>query len=140
MNCPVEQIIGSEKLTSIFGHWPSFHDGYVDLVRFEPNSKQRSLEIECRIFETTNRLDERGFYIHEKHTKTKLRFIECDRVSIKAIYAGVIIFSLEIEPAILEFSKKSGWAVSLDSSTDFEMKLQCSAIEVLEAIPDLQQS
>ena len=138
MNSDFEKIIGCEKLTCIFGRWPSFHDGYIDEVHFEPHSNQGTLEIACRIFEMTNQTDERGYFILKNHTKTKIRFVGLERLELKAICAGVIISDFKFEPVILEFSKKPGWSAIIESSTDFELQLQCSVIEVLEAAPDLQ--
>gem|GEM_PF-5543914 len=88
----------------------------------------------------TNRLDNKGFFVLEKHTRTKLRFAEYEQLEIRASYAGVIIAGMKIESTILEGSKKPGWKVSMDSSTEFELKLTCSTIEVLEAVPDLQKN
>ena len=137
MNSVNQKIIGETKLTDIFGRWPSFHDGYIDEIHFEPHSKNRALDIACRIWEMTDEKDAHGYFIRRNHTKTRIRFDQVEELEMKAIYAGVIIFEFIIEPAMLHFSKTNGWAVMIESSTDFKLKLQCHAIEIIEASPDL---
>ena len=131
------KIIGETKLTDIFGRWPSFHDGYIDEIHFEPHSQNRALDIVCRILEMTDEKDAGGYFILKNHTKTRIRFHQIETLEMKAIYAGVIIFEFIIEPVMLRFSKTNGWALTIESSTDFQLKLQCHAIEVIEASPDL---
>ncbi|MFA6547243.1 MAG: Imm50 family immunity protein [Limisphaerales bacterium] len=130
------QIRGSEKLTSIFGCWPSFHDGYLRRVGFVPGG---DLQMAFEIHELTNQTETNGHYILTKHTRTTLRFGECESLHIESGFAGCIVFELELKPTLLEIRKKSGWAVKLGSSTDFELKLKCATIEVVEAEPKLNE-
>jgi hypothetical protein len=37
---PTEVVKGAEKLTAIFGRWPSFHDAEVTSIRFERGDRR----------------------------------------------------------------------------------------------------
>ena len=123
------QIRNSEKLTSIFGRWPSFHDGYLRQVTFEPS---QDCVMKFKVFETTTAIDSRGFFIQTKHTVASIRFAECEALRVEAGFAGCIVFDLKIEPIRLEIRPGNGWAVELSASTDFHLTLRCTSIEVLE--------
>lgn len=130
------QIRNSEKLTAIFGRWPSFHDGWLRQVTFEPS---HDCVMDFEIHEMTNQVDAKGFYVLTKHTRTTIRFGECESLQIESGFAGCIIFELKLNPTQLEIRKKPGWAVELGSSTDFKLNLKCATVEVVEAVPNQNQ-
>ena len=128
----LQRIKGQERLTAIFEGWPSFHDGTVELLVHKPGG---FLELTCRIFRMTAELDAKGYYICNRHTRTKLRFDGCEEIKLRSIYAGAAIFELKLEEAILEHPPRVGWQVQIDSSTEFELELTCTSVEVIEANP-----
>ena len=91
--------------------------------------------MDFEIHEMTNQVDAKGFYLLTKHTRTTIRFGECESLQIESGFAGCIIFELNLNPTQLEIRKKPGWAVELGSSTDFKLNLKCARVEVVEAVP-----
>jgi hypothetical protein len=70
MKSIVSSIQGSEKLTAIFGDWPSFHDAEIvelNLTRKEarPEKAYRSpsLTLKIHLWAMTKELDEKGYFI-----------------------------------------------------------------------------
>jgi Immunity protein 50 len=69
-------IVGSEKLTSIFGRWPSFHDAEVHEIHFwrrhvDTEAKVYNfpvLTVKIHLWLTTNEVNERGYYVLTNHT------------------------------------------------------------------------
>src|SRR3954465_12653228 len=75
-------IEGSNKLTGIFGRWPSFHDAEIHELHFwrgdvDPDRESYVfpvLTVKFHVWELTNEVDERGYLILRHHTLTTLRF------------------------------------------------------------------
>jgi hypothetical protein len=85
-------IIGSEKLTPIFGQWPSFHDAEVHELHFERGyiDTQESvyefprLTIKLHLWLMTNDVDQQGYYVSTKHTLTAIKFYDVDDFKMEA--------------------------------------------------------
>lgn len=79
-------IVGSEKLTKIFGYWPSFHDAEVRELHFWRGNVQTEkgiydfpvLTLTIHVWELTNEVDAQGYYVLRHHTLTRLRFHDVD--------------------------------------------------------------
>jgi hypothetical protein len=75
-------IQGSDKLTDIFGYWPSFHDAEVlelSLWRgdVEPEAGRYILpvlNVTLQVWELSNETNPQGYLVTRHHTLTKLRF------------------------------------------------------------------
>jgi len=75
-------IAGSEKLTKIFGYWPSFHDAEVQELHFLRGNVQPEkgvydfplLTLKIHVWELTKDVDSKGYLILRHHTLTTLRF------------------------------------------------------------------
>ncbi|GEP41705.1 hypothetical protein [Brevifollis gellanilyticus] len=59
-----------DQVVTAFGRWPSFHDGY--LLRWEMQDDFIELEVEG--WNLTSEVDERGYFITEKHHRVVFRF------------------------------------------------------------------
>ena len=75
-------IVGSEKLTSIFGRWPSFHDAEIH---------------DLHLWLMTRDIDQKGFYVSTKHTLTKMKFYDVDNFRMDGFNHQNAIFGLGIE-------------------------------------------
>jgi hypothetical protein len=65
----------AEKLTHIFGEWPSFHVAeVVCLVLDRSGSEAPTLEAQIHVFAVTSDLDANGHYVLANHTLVTLRF------------------------------------------------------------------
>jgi hypothetical protein len=75
-------IAGSEKLTKIFGYWPSFHDAEVHELHFLRGNIQPEkgvygfpfLTLKIHVWELTKDVDSKGYLILRHHTLATLRF------------------------------------------------------------------
>jgi hypothetical protein len=75
-------IVGSEKLTKIFGFWPSFHDAEVLELHFWRGDIQTDkgiynfpvLTLKIHLWELTNNVDLQGFLFLQHHTLTSSGF------------------------------------------------------------------
>lgn len=85
MSSPEDFVDGHEKLTAIFGRWPSFHDAEVLALGYERRRDAGpTILLAVHLWESTNEVDERGFYRLVKHTRATLRFHDCDEIAIDA--------------------------------------------------------
>ncbi|MDR2982303.1 MAG: immunity 50 family protein [Puniceicoccales bacterium] len=127
-------ILGEEKLISVFGYWPSFHDAEVWELRYERVPSGFSLVAVIHVFEMTDEVTTQGYFKLVKHTRVALRFNVCSEVSFSRFNHQNVLYSLDI-------SKEDGldakypFIVSFDSSYGLEGRLKCQSIEVIEAIP-----
>jgi hypothetical protein len=70
-------VVNFQALTAIFGYWPSFHDAEVLTMHLDRAGDDRpSLDVRVHVFEMTDQVDERGFYVLRKHTLVTLRFAD----------------------------------------------------------------
>jgi hypothetical protein len=69
-------IVSSEKLTDIFGRWPSFHDAEVHELNFKRGHIDTDaqvydfprLTVKLHLWLMTNNVDEKGYNASIKHT------------------------------------------------------------------------
>ncbi|HYT21112.1 MAG TPA: Imm50 family immunity protein [Candidatus Polarisedimenticolia bacterium] len=98
-------IVGSEKLTSIFGRWPSFHDAEIHdlhLQRGYINPEDQVYEfplltVRLHLWLMTRDIDQKGFYVSTKHTLTKMKFYDVDNFRMEGFNHQNAIFGLGIE-------------------------------------------
>jgi len=137
-------IEGSEKLICIFGRWPSFHDAeVVDLNLWRGDSMtDRShprfpvLTAKIHLWELTDEIDARGYYVLRNHTLATLRFHDVLDLKIAGFSNQNVIFGLAIGSQ--EFSEgpwKRSFAVDFESVAEFGATFRCSRIEVVDALP-----
>src|ERR1700722_2492068 len=77
-------IVGSQKITTIFGYWPSFHDAEVSELHFWRGRVQPEksiydfpvLTLTIHHWELTKEVDPQGFIVLRHHTLTRLRFYD----------------------------------------------------------------
>jgi hypothetical protein len=137
-------IEGSEKLIHIFGNWPSFHDAeVVDLHLWRGDSiTERShprfpvLTVKIHLWELTNDIDARGYYVLRNHTLATLRFHDVLDLEIVGFRNQNVIFGLPIESQELsEGPWKRSFAVEFEPAGEFGATFRCSRIQVLDATP-----
>jgi len=71
-----EVVQDAQRLVSVFGHWPDFHDSEILAMRLDRHrrSGRPSLEIDVHVCSHGSAVDERGFYEQSNHTLASLRF------------------------------------------------------------------
>ena len=89
-------IVGSEKLTSIFGRWPSFHDAEIHDLHLQ-RGYINLLTVRLHLWLMTRDIDQKGFYVSTKHTLTKMKFYDVDNFRMEGFNHQNAIFGLGIE-------------------------------------------
>jgi hypothetical protein len=138
----IESLIqGSEKLTNIFGYWPSFHDAEVlelhlwrGYVEPEKNSYIFPiLTLKAHVWEMTQAVDERGFFVLRHHTLVTLKFRDVEDLKIDGFNHQNAIFCLSIVQRERESKASPYFDVELEQSFGIGSTFKCLGIEVLEA-------
>jgi hypothetical protein len=124
----------SEKLTSIFGEWPSFHDA--EVLRFaldRSGAEGPTLEAEVHLFAVTSDVDATGHHILKNHTRVTLRFTEVAVCDLEGFNHQNVLFSLttsNLDPATNEGRRLQ---VELSASYGLSATFQCKRAIVSEA-------
>jgi len=143
MNNVASHIAGSEKLTQIFGQWPSFHDAEVIDVnlwrgRVHPDKglwEFPVLTVKVHLWKMTREVDSKGYFICENHTLCTLVFREVADLSMTGFNHQNAIFDLEIERKERDRPPSLYFAVRFDPSFGIDSSFECLQIEVADAVP-----
>ena len=136
-------VVGSERLTSIFGRWPSFHDAEVHEIRFERGHTDTNarvyefprLTVKLHHWLMTNEIDQKGYYVLTKHTLTTVKFLDVDNFKMEGFNHQNAIFGLGIELKTREEGPTPYFAVDFEPSFGIDASFTCLRIEIVEAVP-----
>lgn len=131
---PTEVVKGYEKLTEIFGRWPSFHDAEVTSIRLErghPPKEGAAAYVSVHVFEAYH---ESGAIRYRNHAVVTLRFGSVVNISLTGFNHQNAIWDLTFEPAEPR-SKDVTWTgpayrVHFQPSFGVGLSFVCSSIEV----------
>jgi len=87
---PVEQIEGASELAAWFGSFPRLHDANV--VEFELSGEGNG-HLTAKAFRMTDKIDDKGFFVLEKHCLVTLHFNEITTVELQDFQPGQAILS-----------------------------------------------
>ena len=90
---PKDVFENSELLVKAMGRWPSFHDAEVKEVTRE----QSDLRVQIHVFEMTNQVDSKGYYVLAKHHLVTLQMSRIVESTLPGDYEGDIMFGLSAE-------------------------------------------
>jgi len=110
----------SDRVTRIFGEWPSFHDAeVVRLVLDRSGSEGPTLEVQIHVFAATSEVDATGHYVLKNHTLVTLQVTEVALEKMQWFNNQNVLFDLvivDIDPAAhegrrlrVELSSPTGW-------------------------------
>jgi len=136
-------IVGSEKLTSIFGRWPSFHDAEVHELHFQRGHIDTDakvyefphLTVKLHLWLVTNDVDQKGYYVSTKHTLTTMKFYDVDNFKMEGFNHQNAIFELGIEQKTRDEGPTPYFAVDFEPSFGVGATFTCLRIEIVEAMP-----
>jgi len=137
-------IEGSQKLTNIFGYWPSFHDAEVielNLLRCDSGPNEESpyeftkLTTKLHVWELTNEVNAEGYLVRRHHMLTSLLFIDIEELKINGFNHQNVIFALTIERQKRSDGPSPVYAVKFDSSFGMRASFTAFRIEVADAVP-----
>ena len=134
---------GAEKLTGIFGRWPSFHDAEILTLLFDREASAVGYDLVATIhlWDMTNEVDSSGYFVLLNHTRATFRFYDCNEVRLEDFNQQNVIFDLifEYEPELPE-SKEithrtlSRHLVTFEGCYGLNGTVRCKRVEILEAM------
>jgi hypothetical protein len=122
-------IKGSEKLTSLFGYWPTFHDA--EVISLTLNRAGSTLLADVHVFEITSEVSQKGSFLCRHHCVVTLRFSEVDQVKIEGFGQQNPLMGLRIEDVSARQLERIKFEVSFDGSFGLDCSFACAAVEVL---------
>jgi hypothetical protein len=130
----LEHITGADRLTSRFGGWPSFHDAeVVRLVMERDGAIGPSAEMVVHVWLMTDKVDDRGYYVLEKHTLVRFRFERIAAIRLAGFNYQNVLFGLEVAAETVE--GEQAFRVTLDSSYGLSGSLVCGRVVVADVSP-----
>ena len=96
-----QNIKNNERLTSVFGCWPSFHDAEVIWLRLDRRVTSLgdgpTVETLIHTFEMTNEVSTEGFYVLRNHVLVHLRFSKVMQPILEGFNCQNALLGLSIE-------------------------------------------
>jgi hypothetical protein len=141
---PIESVIvSSEKLTTIFGYWPSFHDAEVlELHLWRGNIKTEKgihdfpvLTLTIHLWELTKEVNPRGYLVLRHHTLTRLRFYDVHDFSMQGFNHQNAMMGLALSREERKEGVSPYFAVEVVPAFGMEASFKCLRVEVLDAVP-----
>ena len=149
---PSPQMEDSQKITEIFGYWPTFHDAEInnlslstaDREPWVPGSTAPVLEMQVHVFEMTKEVDQNGYIVLTKHTLTKLQFRNVEGLQLAGFSFQNAIFELVFGIEPMTFRSGGGPAegpppnlltVKIESNCGLYGEFKCRSAAVISAEP-----
>ena len=141
----IESLIqGSEKLTDIFGHWPTFHDaeildlhfwrGHVDsgLAAYE----FPVLTLTIHLWQLTKEVNSEGYLVLKHHTLATLRFVNVEEdFEMHGFNHQNAILGLSVTSVERTRQPMVCFAVKIVPAFGMGASFHCAQIEVVKATP-----
>lgn len=132
------QIPGAEKVVSIFGRWPSFHDAEVIrfvLERSDPYAAGPSIFVDVHAFEMTSEIAADGIYVLKHHTLISFHFAGVVEVQLEEFNNQNVLRDLdiiEISDRQMELLK---YEVHFDSTFGLDARFLCREVTITNVQP-----
>jgi hypothetical protein len=132
----MERIKNEKALIDIFGRWPSFHDAEILSLYLDRDGEGGPfLDAKIHVFEMTNQVDAKGFYILEKHTLVAFRFARIVMGNIKWFNQQNVIDCLSIDSVDPEQNDGCRFSITIESSVGCEASFECGEVIVVSVEP-----
>jgi hypothetical protein len=140
----IESLIGGgEKLTGIFGYWPSFHDAEVLELHFWRGNIETEkgiydfpvLTLTIHVWELTKEVNSKGFLVLRHHTLTRLRFYDVDGFQMRGFNHQNAIMELSLRSEQRADGPSPYFAVEVEPAFGMGASFKCLRVEVLDALP-----
>jgi hypothetical protein len=126
----------ADRLTQIFGAWPSFHDAEVLGVQLARGGTDGpTCEARIHLFERTSEVDAAGFFVLRHHTEVTFRFTGVSLEGMAGINEQNVLEDLvitELDPAA---NRGRCWRVELVPSYGLGATLECKTAVVIDVRP-----
>lgn len=134
-----DRVLGREKLTSIFGYWPSFHDAEVVWLRLDRGSADDScgatVDAMIHAFEMTSEVGSDGSYVLRNHTLVHFCFRDVVELELSGFNHQNALQGLTITDLRERQWEHIHFEISIDPAFGVGGSLQCHEVEILSAIP-----
>jgi hypothetical protein len=136
----VANIQESEKLTKIFGRWPSFHDAEVHELRLSRSSANKpgsglTLTLMIHLWTMTTELNSKGQYLLEDQTLATIAFREIEDLHLEGFNHQNVIWDISITQETTSEDGSPQFSVALEPCYGIDASFRCRQIEVLDAHP-----
>ncbi len=136
-------INGSEKLTRVFGYWPSFHDAEILELHFfrgdvrpdEGIYKFPLLKLKIHTWELTNEINPQGYLVRRHHTITTIDFCDVSGFQMEVFNHQNAVFALSITSQHRLEGPSPYFAVEVEPAFGMGASFKCLRIEVIDAVP-----
>jgi hypothetical protein len=136
-------IEGSQKLTDIFGYWPSFHDA--EVIEFhlwrgdvEPEQERNVfpvLTVKLHVWELTQEEDAQGHLVLRHHTLATLRFYDVDEFRTEGFNQQNAILKLSIEQRERTDGPSPFFFVEFRPAFGMSASFRCFRVVVVDVAP-----
>lgn len=134
MNDPA-QIKGNERLVSVFGSWPTFHDSEVLWLRLDRALKSSALdpalEVMLHMFERSPEVDSSGAFVLRNHVLVHLRFSGVADLKIEDFNQQNVLFAVGVENIGNSSSDVIRFHVHFEPAWGLGAEFRCHGIEVV---------
>jgi len=135
-------IEGSDKLTSIFGYWPSFHDAEVIEIHFWRGDVDTDngqyvfpvLTAKLHLWDSMGEVNSEGYFVLHHHTLARLRFYDVDGFKMEGFNHQNAILGLRATPQERSEGTSPSFDVLFDPAFGMGASFRCSRIEVVDAV------
>lgn len=134
-----DRVIGAERLTSVFGDWPSFHDAEVIWLRLDrrPSGEADGPTVEAMVhtFEITSEVGPDGSYVLRNHVPVHFCFREVVELQLSDFNHENALFGLRITDLCERQWEHIHFQVSFDPAFGVGASFQCHGVEILGVTP-----
>lgn len=131
----------SEKLTDVFGYWPSFHDAEVHEVLLDRGNIDSDyssyvfpvLTTKIHVFEMTNQVNSSGHFVLVKHTLVTLRFHDVEECRLDDFNHQNAILGLTVKESGPGLRNSPVREVTMEAAFGLDASFKCAKCEVVAA-------
>lgn len=126
--------INNEHLvTERFGHWPSFHDA--EVTWFQLDRSGPTAEFVVHAFEMTDKIDDRGYFILEKHCLVRFRCDRLESTTLGGFNQQNALFGIDFKRISENGQAEDQCDVTLEASCGLDGVVRCGAVSVVSVVP-----
>jgi hypothetical protein len=133
------RIIGSEKVTCVFGYWPTFHDAEVLWLHLDRRGSESgegpTLEALVHGFEMTREVDPAGYFVLRHHLLVHFRFSGVTELKVDDLNQQNVLFELRISAVNDEQAEGSPLSVVFGSTWGVGATFRCDRAAVVSVEP-----
>jgi hypothetical protein len=134
-----DRIVGAEKLTAVFGYWPSFHDAEVVWIHLDRGGQfgaaGPTFEVLVHTFEITSNADASGILALRHHVLVHLRFRAVEDLKLEEFNHQNALFGLDIAEVPVAQSNGNRFQVRFDPAYGIWASFQCRDVECVQVTP-----